>query len=364
MRVVVSETPTIIRVTYEAVRVVVGPSTTDGGSSTLSDTTAIDPLTAVTNPLFLLGANAAGTFVRRVTPGSGTGGGLSLLLAADRAAVLSLLGSGTPSASNFLRGDGSWQAVSASPGGSNTQVQFNNAGAFGGDAGLTYNTTTDVLTCNSTVRSTTTELVLEQTGDAFGTSRMRLRNRTGFAGAIFENAAINLVDFQFQPSAGITRGFRFENRGGTDVNLGTPEFQIGGATMGDAPLVVSDSAVGVCRRNNSLSPSLFWLNASTTTFGRLQGSVVSAWNSVDGAAGTDATRSADLVLSAYTLATAQEGLRIRAAAAGVRLGFYGSTPVERQAVPAALGGGAALADVITFCNALRTAVIASTLFKA
>lgn len=33
-----------------------------------------------------------------------------------------------------------------SPGGSNTQVQFNDSSIFGGDAGLTYNKTTDVLT--------------------------------------------------------------------------------------------------------------------------------------------------------------------------------------------------------------------------
>jgi len=33
-----------------------------------------------------------------------------------------------------------------SPGGADTQVQFNDAGAFGGDAGLTYNKTTDTLT--------------------------------------------------------------------------------------------------------------------------------------------------------------------------------------------------------------------------
>jgi hypothetical protein len=32
------------------------------------------------------------------------------------------------------------------PGGSDTQVQFNDAGSFGGDAGMTYNKTTDVLT--------------------------------------------------------------------------------------------------------------------------------------------------------------------------------------------------------------------------
>ena len=34
----------------------------------------------------------------------------------------------------------------ATPGGSDTQVQFNDGGAFGGDAGLTYNKTTDALT--------------------------------------------------------------------------------------------------------------------------------------------------------------------------------------------------------------------------
>ena len=31
------------------------------------------------------------------------------------------------------------------PGGSDTQVQFNDSGAFGGDAGFTYNKTTDIL---------------------------------------------------------------------------------------------------------------------------------------------------------------------------------------------------------------------------
>ena len=34
---------------------------------------------------------------------------------------------------------------SGTPGGSDTQVQFNDGGAFGGDAGLTYNNTTDTL---------------------------------------------------------------------------------------------------------------------------------------------------------------------------------------------------------------------------
>jgi len=60
-----------------------------------------------------------------------------------------LTASGHVSASTYY-GDGSnLSGISASPGGSNTQVQFNNGGAFGGDAGLTYNSTTNLLTVGS-----------------------------------------------------------------------------------------------------------------------------------------------------------------------------------------------------------------------
>lgn len=40
------------------------------------------------------------------------------------------------------------------PGGSNTQVQFNDSGVFGGNANLTYNKTTGVLTVNGTISAT------------------------------------------------------------------------------------------------------------------------------------------------------------------------------------------------------------------
>lgn len=50
------------------------------------------------------------------------------------------LGSGTANSTTFLRGDNTWQTVSGggTPGGSDTQIQFNNAGAFGGSADLTF----------------------------------------------------------------------------------------------------------------------------------------------------------------------------------------------------------------------------------
>jgi hypothetical protein len=64
--------------------------------------------------------------------------------AASSSNVISLW-SGTCNGSSFLRGDGACAAASTAPGGADTQVQFNNAGAFGGDAGMTYNSGTDAL---------------------------------------------------------------------------------------------------------------------------------------------------------------------------------------------------------------------------
>jgi len=53
---------------------------------------------------------------------------------------------------NSLLGSGDL-SVSASAGGSNTQVQYNNAGALAGDAGMTYDSATDVLTVVGSVNT-------------------------------------------------------------------------------------------------------------------------------------------------------------------------------------------------------------------
>lgn len=85
---------------------------------------------------------AANTFLANVTGSPATVQEIST----GRIPLFSSAITGTPSASTFLRGDGSWQTVSVSPGGSNTQVQYNNSGSFAGSADLTFNDTTDVLT--------------------------------------------------------------------------------------------------------------------------------------------------------------------------------------------------------------------------
>jgi hypothetical protein len=61
------------------------------------------------------------------------------------------------SAGNFLRGDGTWSAAggSGAPGGTNTMVQYNDNGGFGGVAGFTFDAATNTLTAGTFVGKVT-----------------------------------------------------------------------------------------------------------------------------------------------------------------------------------------------------------------
>jgi hypothetical protein len=122
-----------------------------------------------------LGVNvgSAGAFVTHGgdlgTPSSGTAtnltGTASGLTAGEATAALglktatttvSVSGATAPTSGQVLTATSgtaaTWQTPSGgggTPGGSDTQVQFNDGGSFGGDAGLTYNKTTDTLTAGT-----------------------------------------------------------------------------------------------------------------------------------------------------------------------------------------------------------------------
>ena len=79
---------------------------------------------------------------RVIASSTGTDATLTLVTSTN-AGLAPASGGGT---TNFLRADGTFAAPpGGSPGGTNTQLQFNDSSAFGGDADLTWNKTTNVL---------------------------------------------------------------------------------------------------------------------------------------------------------------------------------------------------------------------------
>ena len=109
-------------------------------------------------------------------------------------------------------------------------------------------------TSNASVTSNAAELVLGQTGDQFGPTYLRMQNRTGLNGAVFDGASSTqaLVDFGFK-TANSQKNIRFETRSGQNKLTGGDgfEFQIG--YPGAPQLVVGN--IGIYVPNTTVSSS-------------------------------------------------------------------------------------------------------------
>lgn len=94
------------------------------------------------------------------------GNGTSAFSAATSANVISLF-SGTCSSTTFLRGDGACaSAGGGAVGGSTTQIQYNNAGVFGGTSNVTFNNSTLTTTYGST-GATNPNIIWDSFGSAY-----------------------------------------------------------------------------------------------------------------------------------------------------------------------------------------------------
>tara|TARA_R100000808_G_scaffold780_4_gene3780 strand:+ start:3277 stop:4998 length:1722 start_codon:yes stop_codon:yes gene_type:complete len=116
------------------------------------------------------------------------------------------LGSGTASSGTFLRGDSSWAAPSAtSAAGSDTQVQYNDGGSsFGGDAGLVYNDSTNVLTAGKLATTDTSATSIDVAGGiTAGTGNVAIVNA---AGKIPEISSTYFADLSGANLTGISAG--------------------------------------------------------------------------------------------------------------------------------------------------------------
>ena len=90
------------------------------------------------------------------------------------------------------------------PGGSNTQVQFNDSDEFGGDAGLVYNKSTDVLTSGKLATTDTSATSIDVAGGiTAGTGNVAIVNA---AGKIPELSSTYLADLSGANLTGISAG--------------------------------------------------------------------------------------------------------------------------------------------------------------
>jgi len=158
---------------WSATQTIASAATTNIGAAT-SNSVIVSGTTTITG----LGTIAAGA--ERVVQFSGAltlthnatslilPGGASITTAAGDVAYFVSLGSGNWQCTGYQKANG--QAVvsgGGSPGGSTTQVQYNNAGVFAGDTGLTYDPTSKALTVGgATVTTSNPALVVNQTVNA------------------------------------------------------------------------------------------------------------------------------------------------------------------------------------------------------
>ncbi len=96
--------------------------------------------------------------------------------------------------------------------GTDTAVLFQSGGVLSEDAAkFSWTDSTGYLNLATGVTSAGTELVLQQTGDTLGTTKLHLQDRSGAAGGILENLGLDAVELGFKPSVGPQTTLRFQH---------------------------------------------------------------------------------------------------------------------------------------------------------
>lgn len=97
-----------------------------------------------------------------------------------------------------------------------------------GAASAGGNSLVDMQGGSAVVQADGNGLLLQQLGDEYGLTSLLIANRDGLNGAMFTNAGLDLVDFAFQSSSGVTGTLRLDARA---ISTGQFLFMLSGNTL-------------------------------------------------------------------------------------------------------------------------------------
>jgi hypothetical protein len=234
------------------------------------------------------------------------------VLYASSASQVARLAAGT--SGHFLKtlGAGSapaWAAASTAAAGSDTHVQFNDGGtAFGGDAGLVYNKTTDVLTSGKLATTDTSATSIDAAGGiTCGTGNVGLANSAGKIPAI---SSVYFADLSAANLTGLASTVSFIGAANgsttttgdtmygstaisglaiTDTIMATWSFTNSGGNILD-PRIVQGSVstqFGVCSENhiNGSNSGVSYMQPAGATLTLVQSNGLTAYSASGGAVG-------------------------------------------------------------------------------
>lgn len=244
----------------------------------------------------LQNVSATNRFLGRITAGAGdaeelTGTQATTLLDPFTDVLKGLVPASGGGTTNFLRADGTWAVPAGgggggSPGGSDTQVQFNDGGSFGGDSGFVFDKTANALTLG----------VSGGTGgklDIYGTTGPNLITITD--GRIENSRSTGYFNFTNATGSLDFLHGKVVMNGTTDITSLT-----GGIGTSDAATNTTTDAL-ILRHETSGTPAtnfgtrLAFQAESTTTSNRDMGGLKFTW-----ATATDATRQSSYAIQALS----------------------------------------------------------------